>query len=164
MTEIKMVWAEDEQHAIGKNGQVPWDLPADRALFKKETLHSTMIMGRKTWDSIGRPLPQRQSVVVTQQPDFFTNFKDVVVCYDLADVLKYIKSTSGLVTVIGGAQIYKMMMPYATQLVVTKVSGDFGGDTWVEPVDLDAFDLNKSQSEEQNGIEFKIMYYQRKGK
>ncbi|CAH1851376.1 dihydrofolate reductase [Convivina intestini] len=164
MTEIKMVWAEDEQHGIGKNGQVPWDLPADRALFKKETLHSTMIMGRKTWDSIGRPLPQRQSVVVTQQPDFSTNCKDVVVCHDLADVLKYIQSISGLVTVIGGAQIYKMMMPYATQLVVTRVTGDFAGDTWVEPVDLDVFDLTKSQSEEQNGIEFKIMYYQRKGK
>ncbi|CAH1852025.1 dihydrofolate reductase [Convivina praedatoris] len=164
MTEIKMVWAEDEQHAIGKNGQVPWDLPADRALFKKETLDSIMIMGRKTWDSIGRPLPQRQSVVVTQQPNFSTNFSDVIVCHDLADVLKYIKATSGLVTVIGGAQIYKMMMPYATQLVVTRVIGDFAGDTWVEPVDLDVFDLTKSQSEEQNGIEFKIMYYQRKGK
>ncbi|MBS9334725.1 dihydrofolate reductase [Fructobacillus sp. M1-13] len=165
MAILKMVWAEDDRYAIGKNGQLPWFLPADLAHFKKETVHSTMVMGRSTWESIGRPLPKRHSVVLTSQQDFETGFDEVTVVHtkdELIDLIKAEWQKGHPVTVAGGAQIYRLLMPLATDLSVTKVKGDFAGDTFVDPIDLKQFELVNREALKDNGQDIEFLTYQRK--
>lgn len=162
MTTVKMVWAEDDQHAIGKNGQIPWHIPADLALFKRETMGSLMVMGRKTWASIGRPLPGRQTLVLTRQTDFDPGYTAVEVVHDLSAAIAKVKASQLPVSIVGGAQLYRDFMPMATDLVVTHVAGIYVGDTFVDPINLDQF-MSVSQSpENQNGYHYTVTHYQRK--
>ncbi|MBS9335959.1 dihydrofolate reductase [Fructobacillus papyrifericola] len=165
MAILKMVWAEDEKHAIGKDGRLPWSLPADLAHFKKETINTTMVMGRSTWESIGRPLPKRHSVVLTSQEDFDPGYSEVTVVHSKDELLELIHAEwqeERVVTVAGGAQIYRLLMPEATDLSVTKVFGDFDGDTFVDPVDLTQFDLVDQSKMIDNGQAIEFLTYKRK--
>lgn len=160
-----MVWAEDDRHAIGKDGDLPWSIPSDLQHFKKETVGSTMVMGRATWAAIGRPLPQRQTVVLTRKSDFDPEFKEVVVVHSLVDLQALIDdetSQGHVVTVAGGAQVFAALMPMATDLIVTKVKGDFGGDTFVDPVDLNQFRLTKQQEAVDGDYQLTFLTYKRK--
>ncbi|MFC4760563.1 dihydrofolate reductase [Fructobacillus durionis] len=165
MAVLRMVWAEDDRHAIGKNGTLPWSLPADLAHFKSETLNSTMLMGRATWDSIGRPLPKRRTVVLTRQQDFNPGFDSVIVVHSLDELKKLIEAEwkeDQLVTVAGGAQLYKALMPMATELSVTKVAGDFDGDTFVEAIDPSIFELTNKEELVDNGQAIQFLTYKRR--
>ncbi|CAK8053844.1 dihydrofolate reductase [Eupransor demetentiae] len=162
MQTIKMVWAEDDQHAIGRDGQLPWHIKADLALFKKETVGSIMIMGRSTWESIGRPLPNRQSVVLTRQKDFKTGFDQVKIFHSMPEVLAYIKGQQDMpITIAGGAAIYRAFMPYATDLVVTKVAGQHDGDTFVDPINTNDFKLISRQAQVEGEYHYQIERYTR---
>lgn len=165
MMTLRMVWAEDDLHAIGKDGQLPWRIPADLAHFKKETLHSTMLMGRATWESIGRPLPKRHSVVLTRQSDFETGFKEVTVVHSLDELKKLIHQewqAGHLVTVAGGATLYKALLPMATELSITKVAGNYHGDTFMDGIDLNQFTLVKQEKLTDNGHDIEFLTYKRK--
>lgn len=165
MTTIKMVWAEDNQHAIGKNGDLPWHLPDDLKGFKQETVGTLMIMGRTTWSSIGRPLPNRKTLVLTRQTDWQPGYDEVLVAHSVPEVLDKIKAANCDVTIAGGATMYQAFMPYATDLVITKVAGDVAGDTFAPTVDLSQFELVASQShpkDEKHDYAFVVERYQRK--
>ncbi|MBS9338229.1 dihydrofolate reductase [Fructobacillus sp. M2-14] len=165
MKTVRMVWAEDDKHAIGKDGSLPWRLPKDLAHFKKETVNSTMVMGRATWESIGRPLPKRKTVVLTSQLDFNPGYDDVTVVHSLTELQNLIDAeltSERLVTVAGGATLYKALMPVATELSVTKVEGDFDGDTFVEPVNTNLFELVSEEKDEDEGQAIKFLLYKRK--
>ncbi|MCX7579068.1 dihydrofolate reductase [Leuconostoc falkenbergense] len=146
MTTIKMVWAQDKKNAIGKNGSIPWHMPDDLKLFRDETMNTLMIMGRPTWLSIGRPLPNRTSVVMTTDLNWQTNYPEVKVVHSLDDALALIKNESRAISIAGGSVIYKAFMPYATDLVVTKIDGIIDGDTFVAPIDLSQFKLTSSEA------------------
>ena len=165
MTKIKMVWAEDKQHVIGKNGDLPWHLPDDLKLFKRETMGTLMIMGRTTWDSIGRPLPNRTTLVLTHQTDWQPGYDDVLVAHSMSEVLAKITAEDRDVTIAGGATMYQAFMPYATDLIITKVAGDVAGDTFAPTVDLSQFELIASQphpKDEKHDYAFVVERYQRK--
>ncbi|MCO0831529.1 dihydrofolate reductase [Fructobacillus sp. W13] len=165
MKTVRMVWAEDDKYAIGKDGTLPWRLPKDLAHFKKETINSTMVMGRATWESIGRPLPKRKMVVLSTQLDFDPGYEEVTVVHSLRELQNLIDAeltSERLVTVAGGATLYKSLMPIATELSITKVAGDFDGDTFVEPVDNASFELVSSQKDEDNGQAIEFLLYKRK--
>ncbi|CAK1227464.1 dihydrofolate reductase [Fructobacillus fructosus] len=165
MPVLRMVWAEDDRHAIGKDGQLPWRIPADLKHFKNETLHSTMLMGRATWDSIGRPLKDRHTVVLTRQQDFDPGFDEVTVVHSLEELQRLIRAEwakDHLVTVAGGAQLYKALLPMATELSITKVAGDFDGDTFMEPINFADFTLVNQVEMQDNGHEIKFLTYKRK--
>lgn len=165
MTKIKMVWAEDKHHAIGKNGSLPWHIADDLKLFREETTNTLMIMGRTTWQSIGRPLPKRTSLVLTRQTDWQTPFDDVLVTHSVSEVLDVIKNEKRDVSIAGGASIYRTFMPYATDLIVTRVDGVVNGDTFVDDIDLNQFDLVSRQlheKDEKNDYAFVVERYERK--
>ena len=121
------VVAMAEDRAIGLNNTMPWCLSEDLKLFKRLTMGHPILMGRKTWDSLGRPLPGRQNIVLTRTADF--EAPGAIVIHDIAD-LQNIELQDSEVMVIGGAQIYKLMLPYMQGIYVSEVAGEWAADTW----------------------------------
>jgi dihydrofolate reductase len=137
-TEVGLVWAQSTSGVIGRGGDIPWRVPEDLARFKQVTVGHTVIMGRRTWDSLPaavRPLPGRRNVVVSRQSEFTADGAEVV--GSLEEAL-----TDAQAWVIGGEQIYSLAIPYASQCEVTEIEIDLPredddamapvlDDTWV---------------------------------
>jgi len=120
---IAFVVAMDRMRAIGRNGALPWHLPSDLRRFKALTVGKTVLMGRKTFESIGRLLPQRRNVVLTRDPTF--GIEGLEVIHTLEEAL----ALDNEIMVIGGGEIYKLLLPFATLLHLTLV------DTVIETAD-----------------------------
>ena len=128
MTEVGLVWAQSTSGVIGRNGDIPWHVPEDLARFKQVTVGRTVVMGRRTWDSLPakvRPLPGRRNVVLSRQPDFIAHGAEVV---DSLEAALTISGTEPDAWVIGGAQIYLLGLPRATRCEVTEVDIDLPRD------------------------------------
>ena len=124
MSEIVLVVAIAQNGVIGNNGAIPWHISDDMKRFKALTLGHTVVMGRKTWDSLPKkPLPGRINVVVTRQQDW--RAEGAVTAHSLGQATA---GTSGTVMVIGGAEIYERALPLATRIELTEVHKDFAGD------------------------------------
>ena len=106
---LSMIYAADEQGAIGKDGALPWRQSTDLLHFKQVTLNKTVVMGRKTWDSLGKPLPNRRNIVMTRQDDF-----DAAERMDVDQVLSLSKDEE--VVIIGGGEIYDLFLPHAKEI------------------------------------------------
>lgn len=113
--------------AIGLGGTMPWHLPGDLKLFKRLTMGHPILMGRKTWESLGRPLPGRQNIVLTRDADF--RAEGATVIHDPAE-LQGMELMDEEVMVIGGAQIYALMLPQLSALHVSEVQGSYEADTY----------------------------------
>lgn len=116
----------DENNLIGSNNDLPWKLPADLQYFKKQTLNKTILMGRKTCESLPFVLPKRRNVVLTRNIEFSRQG------FDIVHKLDSINDLEEDTMVIGGAMIYKLLMPYANKLLITKINHTFTGDTHFE--------------------------------
>jgi dihydrofolate reductase len=129
-----MVWAQARGGVIGADGGLPWHLPEDLALFRRLTTGSTVVMGRRTWESLPerfRPLPGRTNVVLTS--DRFWSGEGAEPAASVAQVLAERESF----WVIGGGAVYAAFLPHAERLVVTEVDALVEGDTWAPPVAAD---------------------------
>lgn len=121
------VVAMTPERVIGRNGGMPWHLPEDLKTFKRLTLGHPVLMGRKTWESIGRPLPGRQNIVLSRDEAFRPEGAEVVRSLDaLADV----EFTDPEVMVIGGAAVYGLLLPHIRRIWVSRVHREYEGDTW----------------------------------
>ncbi|HWA69141.1 MAG TPA: dihydrofolate reductase [Rhizomicrobium sp.] len=128
MSEIVLVVAASDNGVIGRRGKIPWHISDDLKRFKALTLGHTVVMGRKTWDSLPRkPLPGRANVVVTRQPGWRCEGAVTV-----GSVGQAVEGTSGPVFVIGGGEIYAVALPHATRIELTEVHGQFEGDARFE--------------------------------
>ena len=128
---VRLVWAQDADGVIGADGDLPWDLPEDRRLFRALTSGSTVVMGRRTWESLPprfRPLPDRRNVVLSTTLDTASGAE---VATSVDDVL----AAHDELWVIGGARVYEAFLPHAGEAVVTDVAGSFRGDTWAPRLD-----------------------------
>ncbi len=124
MSEIVLVVAIADNGVIGKDGGIPWHISEDMKRFKALTMGHTIVMGRKTWDSLPKkPLPGRVNVVVTRQKDW--KCEGAVTASSLGQATS---GTSGTVMVIGGAEIYERALPLASRIELTEVHKDFDGD------------------------------------
>lgn len=118
---ISAIVATDEQGTIGKDNDIPWYLPADLQFFKRTTMGSPVIMGRKTFLSIGRPLPKRTNIVLSRDPFFVAN--GVLVVHSLEEALSLdVCQAAAEVFIIGGGEIYSRAMPYLDRVYLTKVA------------------------------------------
>jgi len=126
-TPVSLIVAMDRQRVIGREGRLPWHLPADLQRFKSLTMGHHIIMGRKTWESIGRVLPGRVSVVVTRNPHYAA--PGAVVAGSLAQALTMTSGDSEPF-VIGGAELFREALPYSRRLYVTEVLAVYSGDVW----------------------------------
>ena len=121
---IILLAAVGANHVIGREGEMPWHLPEDLAHFKATTMGHTLVMGRKTYDSIGRALPGRRTVVMTSQIGWHA--PSVEVAHSLAEALALAGPTE--VFIVGGGEIYQQAMPFADQLMLTEVEQSPEGD------------------------------------
>jgi dihydrofolate reductase len=123
---LTLIVARARNGIIGKDNAMPWKIPGEQAYFKRVTMGHPIIMGRKTWESIGRPLPGRRSIVVTRNPGFVAAGAEVVTSLDAA-----LAACAGAAEafVIGGAELYRLALPRADRLLVTEIDHDFDGDT-----------------------------------
>lgn len=126
---ISLMVAHDPDRVIGLNNDLPWHIPEDLAYFKEKTMGKAMVMGRKTYESIGRPLPGRLSIVVTRNKGFSAE-EGVVVVHDLDEAIKKASEYAKEVMIIGGAEIFKLSMKVADRLYITEIGQHFEGDTF----------------------------------
>jgi dihydrofolate reductase len=120
---------------IGVDGGLPWHLPDELALFKRLTLGHVLVMGRKTYESVGRPLPGRTTVVVTRQPGWEPAAEGVLRAGSLPEALRLAREIDDEVFVVGGAEVYEAALPEADRLALTFVEADPVGDTRFPEVD-----------------------------
>lgn len=132
---ISLIVAMDERRLIGRDGDLPWRLSNDLRHFKALTLGKSILMGRKTWVSLGRPLPQRDNWVLTRDTKF--SAVGARVFHHLDDV--FAAHTAGELMVIGGAELYRQLLPRADRLYLTQVHTQVEGDTWFPDFPVDAF-------------------------
>lgn len=124
---LSAVVAFDKNFGIGKDNQLLWHLPNDLKHFKNLTHHKTILMGRKTYDSIGRPLPNRKMIVLTRNQDFQSDYAKVI--HDLTELQKF--ATPGEeIMIIGGAEIYKLCLPYLEKIYATEVAANLVADAY----------------------------------
>ena len=133
---LSLIAAVARNGAIGRDNALLWRLPEDLKFFKRTTLGCPVIMGRKTWDSIGRPLPGRRNIVITRNRGWRAEGAEVF--HDLDSALAATADTPK-VFVIGGGELYAQALPLADELVLTEVDADFEGDTFFPHWDRSAF-------------------------
>jgi len=159
---LSLIVAFDENRLIGKNNALPWHLPADLKHFKNITMGHHMIMGRKTYESIGKPLPGRVTVIVTRQKDFVA--EGCIVVNSLEQAIDHCRNEEEIF-VIGGAQIFEYAMPLANRLYITQIHHKFEGDTYFEEID-DAVWQETSrefhQADEKNNWDYTYINYSKK--
>ncbi len=129
---VSIIVARARNGIIGKQGALPWHLPEDLAHFKATTTGHAIIMGRKTWDSIGRPLPKRRNIVVTRNADWSATGAEAAPSLAAAVALC---GGDEEAFIIGGAQLYDEALAMADKLIVTEIDRDFEGDTWLPAPD-----------------------------
>jgi dihydrofolate reductase len=136
---ISLIVAVSRNGAIGLNNQLPWYLPEDLKYFKSVTMGKPLIMGRKTFDSIGRPLPGRANIVLTRDPQWTSDGVKVVQSVEqalLAGEIACEASDVDEIMVIGGEQIYRMTLDLADRIYLTQVDADVEGDAFFPDIDL----------------------------
>lgn len=140
---VSLIAAVAEGSVIGWRGHIPWDLPADRALFRRTTWGHAVLMGRRTYESIGSPLSGRRTVVLSRDPAF--RAPGCEVAPDLGAALAPFSDAGAEVFVAGGGQVYAAALPRADRLYLTRVTGAFEGDTFFPEVEWDRFEAERSQ-------------------
>lgn len=137
MKKISAVWAEDQNHLIGKNQTLPWHIPAELKHFKETTTGHVIVMGRVTFEGMGcRALPHRISIVLTQDKDYKVEDRRVLVFHEVDAVIAWFLQQDRHLYIIGGGQIFQLFAPYYDELVKTEIQHCFEGDTYF-PDDFD---------------------------
>ncbi len=161
---ISIVVAASTNDVIGVGGELPWRLADDLRHFKAITMGKPIIMGRRTWESIGRPLPGRQNIVMTRQSDYAADGCDVVTTPAAALAAA---GAADEVMVIGGGHIYEMFLPKAGRLYLTRVHASIDGDTFFPAVDAADWQLVSSEArvaDASNDYAFDVRVYERTGR
>ena len=156
---INMIFARSANGVIGNNNAMPWHLPEDLAHFKKLTLGSPVIMGRKTWDSLPpkfRPLPGRVNIVITRQLDW--QALGAHTAGSLPDALALCQAASD-VWIIGGAQIYALAEPLASRIEVTLIDKDFAGDAFAPTLGAQWRLSHQEDHASVSGLNFSFLTY-----
>ncbi len=135
---ISIIVAASTNNVIGVDGDLPWRLPEDLRRFKAITMGKPMIMGRATFESIGRALPGRRSIVLTRQTDFSADDCDVVPSVDAALALA---RDADEVMIIGGGEVYRQFLPLADSIYLTRVQAEIGGDTRFPELDMNEWEV-----------------------
>ena len=141
---ISLIAAMDRNRVIGHDNDLPWHLPADLMWFKKNTLGKPILMGRRTFESIGRPLPGRTNIVLTRDKTFKAD--GCIVVHDIEEALRTASDDvseveEGEVVVIGGGQLFELLIDIADLLYLTRIDADFEGDTFFPAIESDEWSV-----------------------
>tara|TARA_B100000929_G_C15441911_1_gene398282 strand:- start:611 stop:1096 length:486 start_codon:yes stop_codon:yes gene_type:complete len=152
---LSIVVAMDDNRLIGKDNGLPWHLPADLAYFKKITTGNSILMGRKTYESIGRALPNRRNIVITRNSEASFSGCEVV---DSIDAALSITKNDNEVMVIGGASLCEQLLPEVTRLYITQIEGKFKGDIFFPEYDKNEWYQVSCESHQPDAIN-KFVYH-----
>lgn len=152
---ISLIVAMARNHAIGLNGQMPWHLSADLKRFKQITMGSPVVMGRKTFEAIGRPLPGRENVVISRSEGYRADGCQVFA--DLAEAMQSLGHASQ-VFVIGGATLYRAMLADADCLYLTLIDREFAGDTFFPEIGDNWQEIEREQVSDDQAVDFKYSF------
>lgn len=158
---VSMIVAIDKNRVIGKDNDIPWKLPKDQAYFRKVTMGHTIIMGRKNYESIGKPLDGRRNIVLTRDHNYTASGCDVV--HSVEEALSLVKDEEEAF-VIGGEEIYKLFFPYTKKLYITTIKHEFEGDTYFpafDPAEWKEISAEKGVTDEKNPYEYDFHVYER---
>ena len=159
MRKISIIVAMSENSVIGLNNQLPWHISEDLKNFKKTTLNHCVIMGRKTYESIGKPLKDRRNIVISRSKSLLIDGVEVVNSLDKAIS---IVDDSSEIFIIGGEQIYTISLPIATHLYVTKVNGDYNGDAFFPDYIQDEWkEIAREDLISESSLNFSFLKYER---
>lgn len=161
---IGAVWAQDLNGLIGKDGKLPWYLPNDLAFFKKTTVNNAVVMGRTTFEGMGkRVLPNRLSIVLTTDPDYQAD--GVTVMHSMAEVLAFAKEYSGDTFIIGGTKVFDQCLDQCDRLYRTVIHHEFEGDTYFSNQDLNQWEKVSSETvepDEKNNYQHTFEIFEKK--
>jgi dihydrofolate reductase len=156
---IKIIVAYSTNRAIGKDNALPWRLKGDLAHFKRTTMGCPIIMGRNTWESLGRPLPGRQNLVISRNPDLVAG--GATVCHSLAAAVDECVG-SRAVFVIGGAQIYRQALDMADEIIATEVHANIDGDAFFPALpDGRWVETERAPQPAEQGLDYDFVTYRR---
>lgn len=159
---VRFVVAYAANRVIGKDNDLPWRLPSDLAHFKRVTMGQPIVMGRRTWESLGRPLPGRRNLVITRQADYAAQGAEV-----FPSLAAALLACAGLdsVCIIGGAEIFQAALPRADEIVATEIHAEPQGDVFFPPLAPDEWkECAREPQPEENGLRFDFVVYQRRTK
>lgn len=162
---LSLIVSKSKNNVIGNKNGLLWNFPDDMQRFRTVTEGHVIIMGRKTYESIGRLLPSRKHVVFTNNPDFKVDDTSVEVVHSVEDVQKYVEDEDENV-VIGGAMIYGLLLPYVNKLYITDIDRDYEGDAIFPKISDLEENWNLVENEEKidssSNIKYKFLTYERK--
>ena len=156
MKKISIIVAMSKNRVIGVKNSLPWHISEDLKRFKRLTTGYPIIMGRKTFESIGKPLPERRNIVISRNQNL--KLQDVEVVKSIEDALK-ICSSENLIYIIGGEQIYNLAMPYANNIHLTEVNKEVEGDAFFPEIDTSKWILSHQEKQEAtDGLPYAFSY------
>ncbi len=161
MKEVILIAAAGESNELGKGGGLPWHLPDDFRHFKQKTLGHPMIMGRKTFETFPKPLPGRQHIIITRDRAYRVDHPQCQVVHSLPQALAAVAGTEKAF-VIGGGEIYRQALPYATGVELTRVHGRFEADTYFPDLDPNRWKLVRSEyhpKDDRHAYDFTFKYF-----
>ena len=164
MQTITMIAAVGENNALGKDNDLLWHLPDDFKRFKQLTTGHSIIMGRKTFESFSKPLPQRTHIIVTRDKNYNITHEDCIVAHSLEEAIKLTVGDNNPF-IIGGGEIYKQGEKFANRLEITRVHANFDADTFFPEVDESIWRLIASEyhpMDEKHNYDFTYLTYLRK--
>ena len=160
---LSIVVAKAKNNIIGKDNKLLWHLSDDLKRFRALTEEHAIIMGRKTFESLGKVLPNRKHIVFSNNPDFKVNDENVEVVHSLLQIQEYIESEEEAF-VIGGAMMYNFLMPYVSKMYVTEIEKEFEGDAFFPRIDDEKWkevSREKGPEDGENNFEYNYVVYQK---
>ena len=160
-TKLTLIVAAAENNAIGKDNKMLWHLPNDFKYFKKNTLEHSVVMGRKTFESIGKPLPERRNIILTRDMNY--THEEVDVANSVQEVLNYCRDEREIF-IIGGAEIYKQTLPLADRVLLTRVHTNIDGDAYFPELldhEWNLVSAEKHEKDEKHAFDYTFEVYER---
>ncbi len=158
--QISLIAAMAKNRVIGRQGDIPWKIPGEQKIFKKITLGHAVIMGRKTYESLQRPLVERTNIIVTRQPGYAA--EGCVVVHDLSQALDSCPPGEDEAFIIGGGQLYQAAFAMCDRIYLTVIPRDIDGDTYFPKIPLTEFKVIESETIAAAGIEpYEFYIYER---
>lgn len=156
MSKLSIIVATDQNGLIGNQGKLPWHIPWDLKYFKEKTIGANVIMGRTTYESIGKALPNRTNIVLTSDEHYHAN--NCIVVNNIEQVLNYAKESTSETFVIGGSSIYKQFISYVDDMFINEIQSMFVGDSYFPEYNREEWNIAHEQLVETtaDGVGYKI--------
>ncbi len=160
---LSIIVAKAKNNTIGKDNKLMWHIKDDLKRFQELTTSHVIIMGRKTFESLGRVLPNRMHIVLSRDKNYKIDNENVVIINDISEIDKYVHDKNENF-VIGGEKIYNLLLPKCNKLYITQINKDFEGDSYFPQIDESKWKLTERSElkEDENNIEYEYITYERK--